>query len=97
MDISPSSQVRPAPNVLVRVVQGEAVVLDLNAERYLGFNAVGTRIWEVLTEAATIDDAIAALLEEFEVTEAQLRADVVAFVQKLLDAGLATVTDVARP
>lgn len=97
MDISPSSQVRPAPNVLVRVVQGEAVVLDLNSERYLGFNAVGTRIWELLTSAASIDDAIAGLLAEFEVTEAQLRADVFAFVQKLLDAGLATITDVARP
>lgn len=87
------ARIRPAAHALVRLVQGEAVVLDLHTERYLGFNEVGTRIWELATAADRVADVLPALLAEFEVDEADLRRDVEGFVAALVDAGLVVVSE----
>lgn len=86
-------RIRPAAHALVRLVQGEAVVLDLHTERYLGFNEVGTRIWELATTADRVADILPALLAEFEVDETDLRRDIVAFVAALVEAGLVVVSE----
>ncbi len=88
-----SVRIRPAAHALVRMVQGEAVVLDLHSERYLGFNEVGTRIWELATAADRVDEILPTLLAEFEVDEADLRRDVEAFVGSLVAAGLVVVSE----
>jgi hypothetical protein len=87
------TQIRPAAHALVRMVQGEAVVLDLRSERYLGLNEVGTRIWELATAADRVADILPALLAEFDVDEIVLRRDVEAFIAALVDAGLAVVCE----
>lgn len=79
--------------VLFRVIAGEAVVLNLNSESYFGLDEVGTRLWAALTESPSIEAAHRALLEEFEVDADVLRADLDAFVAKLMQAGLVAVED----
>jgi hypothetical protein len=74
--------------VLVRPVGQESVLLDLASETYLGLDPVASRIWELLSPGATPESVLAPLLEEFEVDEARLRADVAAFVSDLLARGL---------
>ena len=49
MAVSFSDRVRVAPDVLFRLAGEEAVLLNLNTERYLGLNLVGTRMWSVLS------------------------------------------------
>jgi hypothetical protein len=83
-------RVTPSPDALVRVVGVESVVLDMASGRYLGMNPVGTRVWELLAAGKTPDDAVTAILEEFEVQEPVLRADVSAFVGELFRLGLVT-------
>ena len=41
----PHSVFVPAPDVVVRDLDGEAVVLDLATGTYFGLNDAGTRIW----------------------------------------------------
>ena len=57
----------PAPDVVTRVLDGEAVVLDLAAERYFGLNSVGTRIWELASAGKTFAEIRAAIVDEFDV------------------------------
>jgi len=40
-------------DVLMRELDGEAVILDLKSETYFGLDDVGTRIWTHLTNAPT--------------------------------------------
>jgi hypothetical protein len=89
---SPSQQIRVRGDVLFQVVDEEAVLLDLKTERYLGLDAIGTRMWLVLTTAPSIESACGALLAEFEVDDSRLRMDVGEFVQTLVEYGLVEVT-----
>ncbi len=44
-------------HVLVRQMDDELVILDLNTEAYFGLNDVGTAMWTSLQETSSIDDA----------------------------------------
>lgn len=78
-----SERVRVAPDVLFRLVGDEGVLLNLNTGEYLGLNASGTRMWDVLTTAGSIQMAYEALLEEYEVEPARLHADLAEFIDQL--------------
>ena len=84
MAVSVTERMRVAQDVLFRVVGEEAVLVNLNTERYLGLNSVGTRMWNVLNSATSIQAAYNELLQEYEVEPAQLRADLEEFINQLL-------------
>jgi hypothetical protein len=84
-------QIRPVPGVLVQKVGDEAVILNLNSEQYLGFDAVGARMWEVLTTAPSLRGGLEMLLSEYEVDAGRLEADLLCFAGQLVDRGLAGV------
>jgi hypothetical protein len=77
-----------SPDVMVRKVGEESVLLDLKTERYLGLDDVSARFWDLLTSGEPIQSAYDKLLEEFEVEPARLRNDLDAFVQELIQFGL---------
>ncbi len=87
-----SSRVTIVPDVLFRVVGEETVLLNLNTELYLGFDTVGTQMWNALTQAGSIQDAYEALLKEYEVEPVRLRGDLDEFLDKLLAQGLIEVS-----
>ena len=80
------------PNVMIRTIGEESVILDLNTERYLGLDAIGTRMWSAIVEAPTIELAYLALLDEYDVEPDRLKDEVQVFLQKLVDNGLIQLT-----
>ena len=82
--VSFSERLIVAPDVLFRLVGDEGVLLNLNTTLYLGLNPVGTRMWNALISATSIQAAYDTLLAEYEVEPAQLRADLEEFIQRLL-------------
>jgi hypothetical protein len=74
--------------VLVRDLQGESVVLNLQTEKYFGLDEVGSRMWAVLTTADSIQAGYELLLGEYDVEPERLRADVEQLLSQLLDHGL---------
>ena len=80
--------------VLVRELQGESVLLNINTESYFGLDDVGTRMWAALTSSPSIQAAFDILLAEYEVDSAQLLADLRNFIEKLAALGLIELTDV---
>ena len=92
MDHSFTSHVTVAPDVLFRFVGGETVLLHLKTEMYLGLDTVGTRMWDMLTHASSIQTAYDALLQEYDVEPARLRQDLDAFLEKLLTQGLIEIS-----
>jgi len=78
-------------HVLVRHLDGESVLLNLESEKYFGLDATGTRMWELVTTAPTVDAAYAQLLEEFEVEPDLLRTHLAELLSRLLENGLLNV------
>jgi hypothetical protein len=79
--------------VLVRELQGESVLLNLNTESYFGLDDVGTRMWAALTGSPSVQAAYEMLLAEYEVDAARLRADLHGFIEKLKEMGLIELSD----
>jgi hypothetical protein len=96
MKLSLSDRVEVPKHVLVRFLDKESVFLNLETENYYGLDEIGTRMWQVVTAAPTIDDAYAQLLSEFDVEADLLRQNFSELLGRLVDLGLLRVdrTDV---
>jgi len=79
---------RPSADVVSRVLDGEAVLLDLASGRYLGLNAVATRVWELLGAGKAFAAIRVTLLDEFEVPAEVLERDLDQLFADLLGRGL---------
>jgi hypothetical protein len=77
----------------------ESVLLNLNTEKYFGLDAVGTRMWQLVTAAPTIDAACAQLLDEFDVDPDTLRSNLSDLLAHLIENGLIATqpADVGTP
>lgn len=75
---------KPSDDVLFQELSGEAVLLNVRTEQYYGLDRVGARIWALIVELGVADAVVMRMLEEFDVGEAELRADVVRLVEELL-------------
>ncbi len=91
MSVAFTQRVVVPAHVMVRQVEGESVLLDLESERYFGLDEVGTRMWTRLTESDSIQAAYEALLNEYEVEGEQLRGHLVELIEKLVENGLVEV------
>ena len=80
--------VRPSTDVIFRELEGEGVLLDLASGRYFGLNAIGTRVWTLLSEGAAVDDAIAAIAAECGVHRRDIARDIDDFLEALAARGL---------
>ena len=74
--------------VLVRHLDGESVLLNLETERYFGLDETGTRMLELVSTMPSIDAAYDMLLEEFEVEPALLLEHLNELLNGLVENGL---------
>jgi len=75
------------PHVLIRLLDGESVLLNLETERYFGLDATGTRTWELLTTQSSTQLAYEKLLEEFDVEPKTLRYHLTELLSGLVENG----------
>ena len=80
-----------AESVFAQLVDDEMVLLDMESENYFGLDEVGTSIWNAMQENETLKEVFAVLLEQYDVGEEMLKNDLLNFVTKLVDNGLAKV------
>ena len=76
--------------VVTRQVGDETVLLNLESGIYFGLDPVGSRFLELLETEDTLAAVVARMLEEFDVTEAQLEADLLRLADEMLVGGLLT-------
>jgi hypothetical protein len=79
-------------HVLVRILDKESVLLNIQTEHYFGLDAMGTRMWKAVTAAANIENGFQQLLEGSFVESEQLREDLTELLEKLAQKGLVTIT-----
>lgn len=81
---------RAAPDVRFRATNDGAVLLDVARGAFYGLNPVAVRAWVTLADGGSIDDAVHAVLTEFDIQEDAARNDVVELVAELRQRGLLT-------
>jgi len=75
-------------NVLIRFLDQESVLLNLNTEKYFGLDSVGTRMWQLVTAAPSVEAAYNQLIEEFDVEPETLRSNLSDLLGHLVENGL---------
>lgn len=96
--VSFSDRVETPAHVLVRFLDKESVLLNLETERYFGLDETGTRMWQLVTTSPSINAAYRELQSEFDVESDVLRLHLTDLLGRLVDNGLLQVqpADVAR-
>jgi hypothetical protein len=79
------------PHVLVRLVERESVLLNLETEKYFGLDETGTRMWQLIMASPTIDAAYRELLAEFDVEPETLKTNLTELLGRLMENGLIQV------
>jgi len=78
-------------DVLAQELDGETVLLDLASESYFGLDAVGTRVWQLLSDGMDQAAMIDSLFEDYEVDREVLEKDVNQLLGRLSAAGLISI------
>ena len=86
--VSFADRVETLPHVLVRFLDKESVLLNLETERYYGLDETGTRMWQLVTAAPSIAAAYHELQNEFDVESDVLRAHLTELLGRLVENGL---------
>ena len=93
MEVKLSSRVSVPESVLFRELGDGSVLLNLDSERYFGLDDVGTRMYAVMSGAASLRAACEALSAEYDVPQETIQHDLTELVDKLLARGLLTLID----
>ena len=90
IDMQLDTKLSVPPQVMSRLVGDETVLLDLASGVYFGLDGVGKRIWESVAEGNSLGEAVSVIVSEYDVDEAQAKADVLEFAGNLVERGLLT-------
>jgi hypothetical protein len=80
-----------------RVLDTEALVVDVRGGLLYPLNSVGARIWQLCDGGHTVDAIVRAVVEQFDAGEATIRSDTTTFLDELARAGLIAIHDTPPP
>ena len=86
--IAPESVFRKSPDVIERLIEGEAVLLNTKNGIYYSLESAGCFIWELLDGTRRISDIVACLCEEFDVSAGCALNDASKLFEDLCNEGL---------
>jgi len=86
--LPPEAAPRPSSRCAWQIVEGEAVLLDLEGRLIMGLNAVGSFVWGLLDGKRTLAEVAEAVADHFHVGGERAAADVTRFLSTLRDRGL---------
>jgi hypothetical protein len=79
------------PGLLSAPVDDEIVILNPQRDNYVGLDAVGRAIWDLLEQPGEVGELCLALSRRFDASPEQIAADVLPFLAEIADEGIARV------
>jgi hypothetical protein len=79
--------------VAAKVIDGEAIIINLANGIYYSMDKTGALIWERLQAGDTLEQVIAAVCAHYDVADQQAEAGVRELLQELLDENLIVVSE----
>jgi hypothetical protein len=79
---------RPSPDVLMRKVEDEFVLVHMARNQIFALNRTGARLWELLGEGRSRAEAIEQLAREFDVEAETVERETERLLRQLVQEGL---------
>lgn len=83
--------------VAAKVMDGEAVIIDLNTGVYYSMDEAGGLIWTLIEAAQSMGDIVNAVTAAYDVAPAQARSDLEQLVGKMMDENLVQAARAETP
>lgn len=83
--IGPESRLRRRDRVLTQRAAGQLVLLDLDGGQYYALDEVSGRIWDLCDGSRDVAALVDALCQDFEAPAETIEADVLAFLDEMVD------------
>ena len=81
-----------AADVILQVIDREALILKLDDEVAFSLNETGARIGQLIAEGHGIDELVDILASEYATPRSELEREVTSLVETLLEKGLLVVS-----
>ncbi len=78
----------PLPDVMGKIVDGEAVIILTNQGQVKVLNEVGARIWELANGNRKISDIVKIVSDEFDANIDKIEEDTLDFIDQLVSKGM---------
>jgi hypothetical protein len=78
---------------VVRDLDGESVILNIESGIYFGLDRIGTRVWQLIEEHGDVDAIVSVMEQEYDADPQTLRADAEALVAALIEKRLIIESD----
>ncbi len=89
-----STRLRPnTDDVAAKVIDGEAIIMNLSNGLYFSMDSVGSAVWEMVETGQSIDEMTSTLDARYDVDEEVIRDDVNRLLAELLTEELVLVTE----
>ncbi|HXJ82306.1 MAG TPA: PqqD family protein [Candidatus Methylomirabilis sp.] len=79
--------------VVARVFDGEAIIINMANGKYYSMDRVGTLAWRLLTGGYSLKDTAVCLADRYGLDEARVALDVGNLADQLMNEGLVTPAD----
>lgn len=83
----------PREDVVARALGELLVIVNLRTNQIYELNRTGSRIWQLRTGGASVEDTVSTLAREFAVDRATIETGMATLEQDLTAAGLVEVSD----
>ncbi len=80
-------------DVAAKVIDGEAILINLGTGAYYTMGGVGGRVWSLIEQACNADEICKALASEYGTPVETVEADVHELIDQLLAEGLIGISD----
>lgn len=86
--ITLESQIKQNNSIYTSSIDHEAVMLNVELGKYFGMNSIASDIWNKLKTPMSVSSLVQSLSSEYDITAAECQADIVPFIEQLIDNGL---------
>ena len=70
-------------DVLTAEVDGELVMMSMQAGNYYSIGGIGTLVWALLDQPRSLGELVEAVVADYDVQRERAATDVVAFIEEL--------------
>jgi hypothetical protein len=79
------------PGLLTAPVDDEIVILNPDRDNYVGLDAIGRAVWDLIEQPHEVAELCRKLSQDFDGTPEQIAADVLPFLAEMAEEGIARV------
>jgi len=86
-----TDKVSQRPDLVAADMGEETVMMDILSGKYFKLSEVGGSIWKKIESPIEVSELIKLLLEEYDVSEEECKAQTLEFLTQLVDKGIVVV------